>query len=243
MGLFNRKKSLIDSNLLLNATDRHSHILYGVDDGVASEEESLQILEFYQQQGLKDLWLTPHVMEDIPNTTEKLKRRFDELLNAYIPEGESGSDCINLHLAAEYMLDTVFNSRLNQKDLLTMEDDMVLVETSTWSPPIDFYELLDRMLHRGYRPLLAHVERYHYLKPEDYDRIHEMGVRMQLNIGSLTGGYGENSRKRAHTLLDKSYYYCCGSDCHRFKNIYAQYTAKELDKNDLAALDGLLHQS
>lgn len=243
MGLFSRKKSILDTTILQNATDRHSHILYGVDDGVASQEEALQILEFYQQQGLKDLWLTPHVMEDIPNSTEKLKVRFKELMAAYVPEGESGTDHVRLHLAAEYMLDPLFASRLDQGDLLTMEDNMVLVETSTWSPPMDLYEIFDRMMRKGYRPLFAHVERYHYLKPEDYDRIHKMGVRMQLNVGSLTGGYGENSQKRAHILLDKSYYHCCGSDCHRFKNIYSQYSAKELDKDDLAALESLFHQS
>ena len=50
-------------------TDCHSHLLPGVDDGVRTAEESLRILEEMERQGIRKLWLTPHIMEDIPNTT------------------------------------------------------------------------------------------------------------------------------------------------------------------------------
>jgi len=243
MGLFDRKKSIIDVGLLHGAADRHSHILYGVDDGVATLEESLQCIEFYEHNGLADLWLTPHVMEDIPNSTERLKARFMELVKAYVPEGESFAGKVNLHLAAEYMLDTEFEKRLEARDLLTMEDNMVLVETSTWAPPADLYGLLGRAMSAGYRPILAHVERYHYMKPEDYDRLHEMGVRMQLNLASLTGGYGEHSQKRAKALIDKGYYAYFGSDCHRFRNIEGNYNKKLFKKDMLSIIDLLLHSN
>lgn len=241
MGLFNKKKSLEDSGLLGGATDRHSHILFGVDDGISSLEESLQAIAMYEQQGLSDLWLTPHVMEDIPNTTEGLKSRFRELSEAYIPEGESSEGRLRLHLAAEYMADTLLESRIRERDLLTMEDNMVLVETSTWSAPVNLYGIFDSLAAAGYRPVFAHVERYRYLNERDYDTIHDMGVLMQLNFASIIGGYGENSCKRALKLLEKGYYSFWGSDCHRFSILQKQLSSRELDKKLLESVSPLFH--
>ena len=67
---FKLYKSLSDSGLLKNSIDYHSHILPGVDDGVRTMEDSLEILNNFEQQGVSELWLTPHIMEDIPNNTE-----------------------------------------------------------------------------------------------------------------------------------------------------------------------------
>lgn len=239
---FERKKSLIASGLLEGSVDRHSHILYGVDDGVRTMDESLQCISLYEHAGLSDLWLTPHVMEDIPNKTENLKSRFDELVSAYVPEGESYAGKVRLHLAAEYMLDTEFSRRLESGDLLVMENNTVLVETSTWSSPVEMYSLLERTLSAGYHPLFAHVERYHYMTVEDYDRLIAMGVKMQLNFGSLVGGYGENSRKRAHTILEKGYYTCIGSDCHRLSFINKVFGEKALGRKELEAVEPLLRR-
>ncbi len=234
MGLFKHKESLIDSGLLSGAADRHSHILYGVDDGVRELKESLEILSFLETQGLGDLWLTPHVMEDVPNTTERLQKRFGQLCELY-------SGPVRLHLAAEYMMDALLLERLASHDLLTMEDKILLVETSTWRAPENWKYLFEKMQAEGYRPLFAHVERYQYMTDEDYDELHEKGVLMQLNYGSLTGFYGESAMRKAHELLAKGYYTFCGSDCHRFSNLQQQYSAKSLKPGELNALKGILH--
>ena len=104
---FNRKKTIAESGLLKGCTDFHSHILPGVDDGVDSMEEALRILQSYEAAGVKRLWLTPHIMEDIPNTPENLHTRFAELQAQY-----NGS--IELHLAAEYMIDNNLRKLLNK---------------------------------------------------------------------------------------------------------------------------------
>lgn len=240
MGLFNRKKSLLEFGVLDGATDRHSHILFGVDDGVASLDESLQILAFYESHGLKDLWLTPHVMEDIPNGTEALKARFEELFRAYVPEGECGNARVRLHLAAEYMLDMLFEERLEKGDFLTMEENRVLVETSFLQAPYDFYGKLSRLMSAGYRPLLAHVERYHYMKKEDYDKLQDMGVEMQLNVGSLLGNYGQGAQHRADYLLSRGAYSCAGSDCHRFSSLLHQFSESRISKSSAEKISQLL---
>ena len=232
-GLFNRRMSILDSGLLKGAVDQHSHILYGLDDGVKTQEDSLAILRFLEEQGVSEVWFTPHVMEDVPNTTEAIRARFEELKAVY-------GGGLQLHLAAEYMIDTLFEERLSNRDLLEHGDEVVLVETSAIAPPINLWVVLDKMLKSGYRPLIAHPERYRYMDRDDYRELHNMGCLLQLNLPSIVGFYGESARQRAQYLLDKGWYQMVGSDCHRFRALQAQYTAKELKKETIAKLSELM---
>lgn len=233
MGIFHRRQSLDSSGVLRGTTDCHSHILYGVDDGVRTIEEALAVLKYHEMSGVADVWCTPHVMEDMENETEGLKRRFEDLQAAY--EGP-----VRLHLAAEYMLDTVFEKRLEARDLLTMGEDMVLVETSTGVPPIDMADKFCELQRAGYVPLFAHPERYRYLDEADYVRLRKMGVRFQLNLPSLVGFYGDTAMRKAEWLLENAHYACAGSDCHRNRLICEQYERKVLSKKCLESLRALL---
>ena len=235
-GLFNRRQSILDSGLLKGAVDNHSHILYGLDDGVKKQEDSLAILRWLEEQGVSEVWFTPHVMEDVPNTTEGIRARFEELKAVY----DGG---LQLHLAAEYMIDTLFEERLEKRDLLEHGEEVVLVETSAIAPPINLWNVLEQMLKAGYRPLIAHPERYRYMEPSDYKELHNMGCYLQMNLPSIVGFYGESARQRAQYLLDKGWYRMVSSDCHRFKAIQAQYTAKELKKDTIAKLSALMDAS
>ena len=224
--LFKPKCSLLSGGALKGMTDHHSHILFGVDDGLRTLEESLQVLEFMEKEGIVEVWCTSHVMEDTPNSTEGLKASFEELQKAYC-------GTIRLHLAAEYMLDTVFEERFQNKDLLQMKDNTVLVETSTWNPPPSLYETLRNILSAGYRPLLAHPERYRYLSEPSYERLHKMGVHFQLNLASLVGYYGETAMRKAHWILEKGWYSSVGTDCHRLKALEEQLNRAVLKKETL----------
>lgn len=232
MGLFDfmkRKQSLLGSGVLQGATDRHCHILYGVDDGAKALEDALAVLAYDEEIGINEVWCTPHIMEDVPNTTEALKQRFAELQAAY-------AGPIKLHLAAEYMLDTLFEERFNAGDLLTMEDNTLLVETSTWNPPADMTGTLRKIQKAGYRPLLAHPERYRYMTEQGYERLHKMGIHFQLNLGSLVGYYGETAMRKAQELLEKGWYSEIGSDCHRLATIKEQYNREVLTKDIVSKL-------
>lgn len=235
-GLFNPKRSILQSGLLKGAVDNHSHILYGLDDGVKTQEDSLAILHFLEEQGVSEVWLTPHIMEDVPNTTEGIRARFAELQAVY--DGH-----IRLNLAAEYMIDTLFEERLAQDDLLMHGEVSVLVETSSVAPPIDLWEVLESMLKRGYRPLVAHPERYHYMDKYDYRRLHEMGCILQMNLPSILGFYGGSAQGRALDLLDKGWYSMVGSDCHRFRALQKQYGTRILKKDTLEKLQMLMSVS
>lgn len=202
------------SSLLTNFTDHHSHILPGVDDGVKKMETSLKVLDRYEQLGIAEVWCTPHVMEDIPNTTTGLQARFAELCEAY--QGP-----IKLHLAAEYMMDALFEERLEQGDLLKLGDEgnQVLVETSYFTPPMDMDAILRRIKQKGIYPMLAHPERYVYMNKERYKELKNNGIRFQLNLSSLAGAYGSEAKDKARWILKQNFYNIAGSDLHSSRNI------------------------
>lgn len=206
---FRKKITLEESGFLNGFTDWHSHILPGVDDGVQTMEEALRILAEYERLGVKEVWLTPHIMEDIPNTTEGLRERFSDLQAEYKGNME-------LHLAAENMLDKLFEERLRGNDLLPLgkERNQLLVETSCYNPPMGLPDILQCIKSKGYFPVLAHPERYAYMDADYYRRLKDMGVKFQLNCFSPSGFYGEEAKKKSEYLQKHEMYDCSGTDLH-----------------------------
>lgn len=206
--------SLKESGIFEGFTDWHSHILPGVDDGIKTMEDSLAVLQAYEDLGFKRVWLTPHIMEDFPNETEALKKKFEELKNAW-------NGKVDIRLAAENMLDSLYEERLQKKDFLPIgeEGNHLLVETSYYTPPYGMDELLDKTRSTGYFPILAHPERYRYMEEADYKRLKDDGVFFQMNFLSLTGAYGETAHKKAIWLLDNNMIDVMGSDVHRLSAI------------------------
>ena len=228
---FSSKYSLQQSDFLKGWTDRHSHILPGVDDGIQTIEDSIAILSMYEQMGVKKVWLTPHIMEDCPNTPEKLKTRFEELKSAY-----KGN--IELALSAENMMDGLFIKRLEQGILMPYGDNNneLLIETSYVQPPMRMESILRDMQKAGITPVLAHPERYLYMDAEKYENIKEMGVKFQLNITSLIGAYGNQVKERAEYLLNEGYYNYSGSDEHSYHAIQRAFEHKCLKKSIVSAI-------
>lgn len=226
MWWFKSTKSLKESGVFNGYTDWHSHILPGVDDGVKTMDESIKVLNAYEALGFKKVWLTPHIMEDYPNTTDGLRQRFEELKNNW-----TGS--LDIRLASENMLDSLFEERLASNDFLPIGEDgnHLLVETSYYTPPMGMDEMLDRIKEIGYFPVLAHPERYRYMEEKDYFKLKEKGVLFQMNFVSLVGGYGETARKKAEWLLSKGMIDMTGSDVHRLDHITANITLSPRKKS------------
>lgn len=221
--------SLREGRLLEGITDWHSHILPGVDDGFKEMEDSLKAISEMEKLGVKHLWLTPHIMEDVPNETADLRLKFEELKLAY-----HGN--VQLHLASENMLDSLFEDRLDANDILPLGEkgNHLLVETSYYNPPMNMTGILEQVKSKGYFPVLAHPERYIYMDEKDYERLHEMGVLFQANYFSLIGAYGRTAQKKLEWLLKNEMIDMLGSDLHKlhvFRNLieYAPRSRRHLD--------------
>ena len=203
------KKTLETSGIFAYMIDSHCHILPGVDDGVQRMYDSLGILNHYEELGVEEVWLTPHIMEDVPNTTQALRERFAQLTATY-------NGPVKLHLSAENMLDNLFRERLEAGDVLPWgrNENHLLVETSCVHAPSNFHELLEDIKKKGYFPILAHPERYMYMNRLEYQALKQRKVDFQLNLFSLLGMYGKYAKENAEFLLDEGLYTYVGTDLH-----------------------------
>lgn len=189
--------------------DCHCHLVPGVDDGVQELDETMQILEEWESLGVKEVWLTPHIMEDIPNEPAMLRDKFEGVTAFYTGD-------VKLHLAAEHMMDGLFLKRLEKNNVMPIGKDRskLLVETSYYTPPMNMTDIIERIKARGYEPILAHPERYQYMDRQDYKRWKDRGVLLQLNVPSLVGAYGPEVQWKAEWLLKENLYDYCGTDTH-----------------------------
>ena len=225
---FGRKKQEKGGDLVLPANadfsflgaDMHSHFIPGIDDGSVSMDLSLAMLKDMADMGYKTIITTPHIMVDFyPNTNETIHIGFEALQKALV---DNGID-ISLRAAAEYYIDEYFMQKIEEGNLLTIWTKEVLVEFSTFSEPPMLKDVLFKMMTSGYRPVLAHPERYNFLH-KDFDRFMEFkdrGCLLQLNMLSLIGYYGPSVKKVADQLLEKGMYDYCGTDIHNEKHITA----------------------
>ncbi len=215
---FNRSSSsAFDFGLL--GTDMHSHILPGIDDGARDMQSSIELIKGLSSLGYKKLIATPHVMWDMyQNTTEiildKLAAVKEEVKKEGIP--------IEIEAAAEYFLDDhVINLVKSNLPLLTLGNRMVLVEFSLAHASLELKDILFELQMQSYVPVIAHPERYIYLERnrEFYDELKDMGCLLQLNVLSLTGGYGRTVQELAQYLVKKGYYDLAGTDLHHTRHL------------------------
>lgn len=230
MWLVSNRVTVIESGLLEGFRDCHCHLLPGVDDGVQEMDETVQILKEWEQAGVKEVWLTPHIMEDIPNKPSELKEKFEKVKAMY-------AGGIVLHLAAEHMMDGPFLKRLEDDDVLPIGKDgtRLLVETSYYTPPMNMGHVIDSIKRKGYEPILAHPERYQYMDKNDYKRWKQQGVLLQLNVPSLVGAYGPDVLYKAEWLLKNGMYDFCVSDTHSANQV-EMFLNSEINKKLLKKL-------
>ncbi|MCB0493997.1 MAG: capsular biosynthesis protein [Cyclobacteriaceae bacterium] len=195
-------------------TDIHSHLLPHLDDGVKSMEESGQLIRQFIDLGYKKIITTPHVMNDFyrnePNDIlEKL-----ELLRQHL---KSENINIPIEAAAEYYLDESLIERINKGEkLLTFGSNYLLFETNFLTEPFQLKEFIFSVTTLGYKPVLAHPERYQYLVNtfEKVEDLKNRGVLFQINIPSIIGAYSKPIQKLTIQLIEKGWVDFLGSDCH-----------------------------
>jgi protein-tyrosine phosphatase len=213
-----KKKARIDLSGLV--TDMHSHLLPGIDDGSPDTETSLQLISGLQELGYRKFITTPHILWDMyKNDATTIGAAHQELQEAAQKEYNS---TVPVKVAAEYFLDEHFDELLqNNAPLLTLHENLVLVEFSFVTTPLNFKDKLFNMQLKGYQPVLAHPERYLYFMSDKkwYDELKSAGFYFQLNILSLAGYYGKASLQLAHYLIGKKYINLLGTDCHHFRHL------------------------
>lgn len=219
LNIFKKKKYLKD--LLEGITDIHNHILPGIDDGAANLEDSIGLLKKFGVLGITNFIATPHVMNDYyPNTPATIKTALDTL-NAKISELPDLQK-VKVKAAAEYMMDQSFLELLEKEELLTLSENYVLVEMSYFQAPINLNEILFKLQTQGYRPVLAHPERYAYYHSKDlkkYEDLKNRGCLFQINALSLSPHYGSQMQEIGFRLLEAGMIDFIGTDTHRDQHL------------------------
>jgi tyrosine-protein phosphatase YwqE len=216
------KKSTADhdapvTNWSFLRTDIHSHFIPGIDDGAQTIDDSLNLITAMRDMGFRSLVTTPHIKFDhYPNTRETIETGLRELRQAL----KANHIDIPIKAAAEYYIDDHFMQLLESEPLLTIQNNEVLVELSFMFEPLNFYNLIFKIQTRGYKPILAHPERYafYHEKKEVFQELKDRGVLLQLNTIALTGYYGKPVKDMAEYLLEKGFYDYCGSDMHHLRH-------------------------
>jgi tyrosine-protein phosphatase YwqE len=233
---FRKKNSALTAPVHLPFdTDIHSHILPGIDDGSPDLETSLQLVKGIYDLGIRKTVATPHVIADMyRNTPETINAALKELRDAVVIAGIP----IEINAAAEYMLDDYFLRLLNDEaPLLTIHKNIILTEQSYASSSGRLNEIAFAIMTRGYRPIMAHPERYMYYHNdyENYAHLKDIGFLLQVNILSLTGYYGKSTAKAAKFILENNLADFVGTDMHHFRHlsILQQRDSLELFKKHL----------
>jgi protein-tyrosine phosphatase len=197
--------------------DMHSHLIPGVDDGVKTNEESFAVIEELISLGYRKIVTTPHIMSDyFGNTLESLTLAYSKFLPALQARGYS----ISFELAAEYYMDEMLIESVNAKSpLLTFGDRHFLFETNAVSEPLQLKEFIFLLTSQGYKPILAHPERYQYMTLDKAEDLRHRGVLLQVNLLSLLGYYGPPMQKLAEKFIDRGWVDLLGTDCHNIDQI------------------------
>jgi tyrosine-protein phosphatase YwqE len=216
--LFKRKKPLDPIELSNIAVDMHSHLIPGIDDGSKSMDETIAMLAKFQHLGYRKVITTPHIMSDYyRNTPEIILSGLENVREVASKLGLT----IEIEAAAEYYFDDHFLNLIKKKELLTFGENHVLVEFDFSSKPMYENEMFFELLTVGYKPVLAHFERYSAFhgKLEKAIEYRSRGVLIQLNLNSLTGHYGPEVKKQAERLIDNGLVDFVGTDCHRMQHL------------------------
>jgi tyrosine-protein phosphatase YwqE len=215
---FKKSEEKSKQNFSFIGTDIHSHLIPNIDDGCQDLQSSLTCLKHLQEMGFSKVVTTPHIMSGVyPNTPSIINEGLAVLRKAL----EAERIDIQVEAAAEYKIDELFVEYLAADNLLTFGDKYILIELSFVAVPINLEDIIFTLQTKGYKPILAHPERYRYWsdKLSQIERLKSLGCLMQLNMMSLVGQYGGLAKDVAHKLLNKNLIDFLGTDLHRPEDI------------------------
>lgn len=207
--------------------DLHTHLLYGIDDGSRTIEESLNILKDMEKLGIDEIVLTPHYVENSKyncNNRDKVKL-YQELMK----KAESEGIKIRMYLGNEVFITPNVIKLVETGEIAPINDSRyILFEFPLRQIYNNTGAIISEMVSHGYTPILAHPERYEEFQehPDIVEEYLRMGVLMQGNFTSLFGKYGKTAEKTLKYFLKKKWISFLGSDTH---HVY-DFPVKKLEK-------------
>ena len=196
--------------------DMHNHILFSIDDGSKDIETSIAMLKNAQESGMDEMILTPHYITNSKYNANNKKKK--ELLKELEKRCEQEGINIKLHLGNEVWADEGIPDLIKKGEISTLNNSRyVLIEFPLHNEDKRAQQIIFEIISHNYIPIIAHPERYDYLK-KDPDKVEDylrLGALLQGNYLSLFGKYGTGAKKTLKYYIKKGYITFFGSDIHR----------------------------
>ena len=200
----------------MRITDLHMHIVPWVDDGSLNMSMSLDMLEIAYEQGVRDIFCTSHNVYSEEEIT-RYKSRFmmlQMMAKSRCPELRLHMGC-ELLCAGEYIDDILYGLEIGVF-LPLGNSKYVLTELYQDTTPEEAAVVVNALLAAGWKPILAHAERYSALfDGTTLQELIDLGAKIQVNLYSLVEENKDDIRERARCLVDNRLAHFVGSDAHR----------------------------
>ena len=197
--------------------DIHMQLIPGVDDGAMDMEMALVMMIRAKEQGISKIIATPH-SEAFHFSKRDIRATYQNLANA----AAMVSPDMKVYLGCEvYCEAEIMEQVLELLDLgvyPTMNGTKcVLMEFSQWVYPENTISCVEALVKAGYKPIIAHMERYKYLRDnmDLVNRFRELGARIQLNAYSLFDEMDDSVKNWARRLVQEQKVDFLGTDAHR----------------------------
>ena len=189
--------------------DIHSHLIPFVDDGSNSLEKSVQMVENEKNLGVTDIICTPHYREGYFETNKN-----EILVNFNLLCDRAKNVGVNLYLGQEIATKKVLSNDIINEKLFTLANSKYILLEFDYNNSVDIPYVVYEMKIRGYIPVIAHVERYSYLKLSDVEAIKKMGGLIQINSSSICEGIFGHYGKIVMRFLKRKLIDFVASDYH-----------------------------
>ncbi|HHT67286.1 MAG TPA: hypothetical protein GX010_03575 [Erysipelotrichaceae bacterium] len=213
--------------------DIHTHIIPNVDDGSSSIEQSLEMIRQEISVGVKEIVCTPHhILNRYEKSVEEIKEKFEQLQQAV----EENKLPVKLYLGQEiyYTPREDILAKLENKQLLTLNNtNRVLLEFSFTREPEDIQEIIYHFNIKGYKVIVAHVERYEWITLEKVYALKSEGALIQVNSGALVGLTTGKEKRFVKKLLKNDLVDIIASDMHSFRPSTLDKALKITKRKDL----------
>uniref|UniRef100_UPI004056CE9B CpsB/CapC family capsule biosynthesis tyrosine phosphatase n=1 Tax=Agathobacter sp. TaxID=2021311 RepID=UPI004056CE9B len=195
--------------------DIHCHLLFGVDDGPKTIEESIAMLEYAKKQGIDTIILTPHYRRAMfPFEKEKV------LENAQKLQPHAQQIGIDLYIGTEFHVNSDIVEYLETGRCLTLAgSSFVLMEYEYDTEYSYIHKMTQELMLHGYTPVIAHVERYGCLVSDiaKVETLKEMGAFIQVNADAILGNDGWRVKQFCKKLFKYGLVDIVASDSHGIK--------------------------
>lgn len=201
--------------------DFHSHIIPNIDDGSTSIDETINMIKEANQVGFTGIISTSHYIQGYYDLNSYERKKLLDIIEKKM----SIDTDLKLYLGSEiYFTSEIIELIENKKASTINNTKYVLFELPMNTKPLFAKEVVYQLIEKGYRPIIAHPERYNYVQEEiEYvEELASMGAMFQANYGSIIGMYGNEAKKTLKKLLKNNLISFLGSDVHRVGQIYPQ---------------------